>query len=127
MMRDCLACIVGHMGDENAVLAGLELITDNTGNSIPYYLRQAIENLLIKNVPITGSPGYYECHPKKNSGIKAKLLEMVEGDERRSKSAMMLLGWIERYRLERGRPALEARHPDFNCGTAWPLLEVIEK
>lgn len=121
--RDCLACIVGHLGDEEAVLAGLGLIRDNTGNPVPFYLRQAIENWLIENIPITDSPGCYECHPRKDGGIRVKLLEMAKGNKRRSSSAMNLLGWIERCRLERGRPALEARHPNFNDKMAWPLLD----
>ena len=113
-IRDCLACIIRCLGDEDAVLSGLGLINDKTENSVPYYLRQAIENRLIENIPITGSPGHYKCHPRKDGGIRAKLLEMSKDDKKRSSSALSLLGWIGRRRLERGRPALEGRHPNFN-------------
>ncbi len=113
-IRDFLACIVRFLGDEDAVLSGLGLIRDGIKNPIPYYLRQAIDNWLIENIPITGSPGHYECHPRRDGGIRAKLREMTKDDKKRSSSALSLLGWIERCRLERGRPALEARNPNFN-------------
>jgi hypothetical protein len=48
---------------------------------------------------------------------------MVADDPKRSKSAFTLLGQIEEWRLEHGRPAGEPRHPDLASGNSWPPKE----
>jgi hypothetical protein len=49
-----------------------------------------------------------------------RLFKMATDDAKRRKSAFALLGQIEEWRLERGRPTDEPRHPDFQSGAPWP-------
>jgi hypothetical protein len=48
---------------------------------------------------------------------------MALEDRKRRKSAFMLLGQIEQWRLEHGRPTGEPRHPDLASGQSWPPKE----
>ena len=48
---------------------------------------------------------------------------MAIEDEKRRKSAFMLLGQIEEWRLEHGRPTGEPHHPDLSSGQSWPPKE----
>jgi hypothetical protein len=52
--------------------------------------------------------------------LRALLFKMSIADGKRSKSAVMLLGQIEEWRLEYGRPTGEPRHPDLASGQSWP-------
>ena len=55
--------------------------------------------------------------------LRAKLFFMVVADDLRKHSAYSLLGQIEEWRLEYGRPIDEPRHPDFGSGLPWPPPE----
>ena len=46
---------------------------------------------------------------------------MALNDNRRKRSALVLLSQIEVWRLEHGRPSDEPRHPAFDSGEPWPL------
>ena len=46
-------------------------------------------------------------------------------DEIRGKSAFGLLGQIEVWRLDYGKPETEPRHPAFEREVLWPPLEVM--
>ena len=48
---------------------------------------------------------------------------VVPEDEKRRKSAFMLLGQIEEWRLEHGWPTGEPRHSDLASGQFWPPKE----
>jgi hypothetical protein len=48
---------------------------------------------------------------------------MVTEDPERRMSAFKLLGQIEEWRLEQGRPTGEPRHPDFASRLPWPPAE----
>jgi hypothetical protein len=45
---------------------------------------------------------------------------MVRQDQYRARSAYQLLGQIDLWRLQYGRPAREPRHPAFDSGELWP-------
>lgn len=55
--------------------------------------------------------------------VRARLYSMVHEDERRKHSAYSVLGQIEEWRLEYGRPNEEPRHPDIDSGLPWPPAE----
>jgi hypothetical protein len=55
--------------------------------------------------------------------LRRRLFEMAGHDEKRRKAAFSLLGQIEEWRLEHGRPTGEPRHPDFASGEPWPPKE----
>jgi len=50
-----------------------------------------------------------------------RLLEMAQSDPVRKRSAFALLGQIEVWRLEHGRPMDEPRHPAIESGIHWPI------
>jgi hypothetical protein len=45
---------------------------------------------------------------------------MIFDDEQRKHAAYSLVGQIEEWRLEYGRPVGEPRHPDLDFGLPWP-------
>ena len=48
---------------------------------------------------------------------------MAYTDELRKESAYELLGEIDKWRLESGKPDFEPRHPSFSSGRSWPVIE----
>ena len=57
---------------------------------------------------------------KNFAALRTRLFSMVTDDPKRRKCAFSLLGQIEEWRLEHGRPAGEPRHPDVASGEPWP-------
>jgi hypothetical protein len=49
---------------------------------------------------------------------------MTFEDRKRRKSAFKILGRVEVWRLERGWPTDEPRHPDLAFGQCWPPNEL---
>ena len=65
-------------------------------------------------------PGTVTLHARASNELRAQLLRMAFEDPKRQKSAFSLLGQIEIWRLEHGRPTDEPRHPDLESGHSWP-------
>jgi NACHT C-terminal Alpha/Beta 2 len=63
----------------------------------------------------------YSLIPRAASDVRVHLFELATNDRRRRAAASHLLARIEAWRLERGRPSTEPRHPAFESGTSWPL------
>ena len=120
--RLLLANVVGRLGDLEAVSAGLSLIDDTVSPSVPRGISEQIEAAFVERRPHGDSENTFTLEPRSSNVIRAKLLEMVSTDERRKRSALMLLGQIEEWRLEYGRPAGEPRHPAFASGAPWPPM-----
>lgn len=59
-------------------------------------------------------------HARASNDLRTRLFSMVTDDPKRRKFAFSLLGQIEEWRLEHGRPAGEPRHPDVASGEPWP-------
>ena len=110
--RLLLAKVIERLGTVDAVLAGLNLIDDGSTPSVPYDLRSALENVFLERRPY-GKTGSYRPEPRSSNEIRAKLYEMALSDVRRKQSAFALLGQIEVWRLDYGRPSGEPRHPAF--------------
>ena len=124
--RSLLAKVVGQLGDVEAVSAGLNLIDDTVSTPIPYGILKQLEDAFVERRPHGESQGTYTLEPRSSNAIRARLLEMATKDERRKKSALRLLGQIEEWRLEYGRPAGEPRHPAFDLGESWPRMPKVE-
>jgi hypothetical protein len=120
--RSLLAQIVGQLGDVEAVSAGLNLIDDTISTPVPYGILRQLEDAFVERRPHGESQNTYTLEPRSSNAIRAKLLEMATKDERRKKSALRLLGQIEEWRLEYGRPVGEPRHPAFDLGEPWPEM-----
>jgi hypothetical protein len=120
--RLLLSKVIIRLGTLDAVIAGLSLIDDSGNPSIPWDIWKAIESFFIERRP-HGKTGYFTLVPRGSNEIKAKLFEMVRKDYRRKQSAFELLGQIEIWRLEHGRPTSEPRHPAFDSGEMWPPIK----
>lgn len=120
--RALLCKVIARLGTSDAVVAGLLLIDDSGNPSIPYDLRRAIEGVLLEQRAY-GKAGWFTFVPQGSNEIRAKLFEMATKDEQRKKSAFALLGQIEVWRLEHGRPTTEPRHPAFDSGEMWPPIK----
>lgn len=121
--RLLLARVIGWLGSSEAIVAGLNLIDDAAQPPVPWELWERVETLFIDRVPYGQSDNTFTLAARPANSIRAKLFEMATGDERRKKSAFSLLGQIEEWRLEHGRPAGEPRHPALESGEPWPLAE----
>ena len=119
--REVLSDLVNRLATNDAVCAGLNLISDQCKNPIPHYLREAIEKCVTEQSPLEDIPVAYNIKPRENEVIKEKLFDMVCDDEYRSHSAYNLLGYIYQLRLEHGNPPMEPRHPNIKRKEPWPI------
>ncbi|MGP0076693.1 MAG: NACHT domain-containing protein [Bryobacteraceae bacterium] len=116
--RLILSSVVAWLGSEEALIAGLSLISDGSPNRLPYELRKGVEELVLEKQPYRNSQSY-TLAPKTADRVKKRLFEMLL-DPLRYETASHLLAQIEEWRLEYGRPLSEPRHPSFDSGTPWP-------
>jgi hypothetical protein len=119
--RLLLSKVVNRLKTFDAVIAGLSLIEDSGNPSAPYDLQKAIKGVFLEERPY-GKAGWFTIVPQGSNEIKARLFEMAIKDDRRKQSAFALLGQIEVWRLEHGRPPTEPRHPMFDSGEMWPPI-----
>ena len=122
--RLLLARVIGKLGTQEAITAGLSLIDDAAQPPVPWGLWEHVEASFIERVPYSQSENIYTLAARPANSIREKLFEMATKDERRKKSAFSLLGQIEEWRLEYGRPTGEPRHPAFESGEPWPATDV---
>ncbi|MDP1992924.1 MAG: hypothetical protein Q8K00_18070 [Syntrophales bacterium] len=120
--RLLLSKVIFRLGTLEAVVAGLKLIDDNGNPSVPHELWQAIEATFLERRPYGKTENTYTLVPQGSNEIKVKLFDLILKDECRKKSAFALLGQIEVWRLEYGRPNNEPRHPVFDSGEMWPPI-----
>ena len=97
--------------DPDLDLAALQLMRD--GQQIPWIVRQIIKRSFYEEVPVPGSQGVFNVNAIPNTVVRVRLLEM----------AYELLGEIDQWRLESGKPDFEPRHPNISSGHSWPIVE----
>jgi hypothetical protein len=118
--RALLAKVVGMLGTTDAILAGLDLIDDTDPNPVPYDIWKQLEATFVEHRSISSESNAYTPAPRSSNPIRNRLFEMATNDNRRKKAASSLLGQIEVWRLEYGRPNGEPRNPDVECKFSWP-------
>ena len=121
--RVLLAKVLAWLGSTQSLLAGLNLIDDASPRPIPYEINRAIEDLFLEKRPYGANSQSFTRVPRAANDIKARLFEMAKHDPKRARAAYNLLGQIEEWRLEYGRPPSEPRHPVFESGETWPPAE----
>jgi hypothetical protein len=109
--RLLLANVVGRLHSPEAVMAGLNLIDDTTSPAVPHEIWEQIESAFVERRPYGESSNTFTLAPRSSNPIREKLVEMSTKDDQRKKSALHLLGQIEVWRLEYGRPNGEPRLP----------------
>ena len=90
---------------------------------IPQGIWDQLESAFVERRPYEQNPNVFTEHARASNEQRLRLFRMALQDLKRRKSAFMLLGRIETWRLEHGRPTGERRHPDFASGQSWPLAE----
>jgi len=113
--------VINMAKDPELELAALQLMRD--GQQIPWIVRQIIKRSFYEEVPVPGSQGVFNVNAIPNTVVRVRLLEMAYRDELRKESAYELLGEIDQWRLESGKPDFEPRHPNFSSGYSWPIVE----
>lgn len=116
--RNILAKIISHLDCKEAVLVGLNLIDDLATPPVPRGIWLQLENVFVERRPYRNSQNTYTLVSRSSNAIRIRLFEMAVSDERRKKAATDILGQIELWRLQHGRPATEPRHPALASGLA---------
>jgi hypothetical protein len=123
--RLVLAKTLAWIDSPEALMAGLNLIDDTAEQPLPYELWKATEDLILEQRPYKGNPQSYTLVPRAAADVRRRLFEMARHDSRRARTAMDLLGQIEEWRLEYGRPMSEPRHPMVESGETWPFAPTL--
>jgi hypothetical protein len=102
---------MGLLETPEALSAGLNLIDDGKRSPIPQGIWEQLETAFVERQPYGQSGNAFTQHPRASNELRVRLFRMAFEDEKRRKSAFLLLGRIEEWRLEYGRPTSEPRHP----------------
>jgi hypothetical protein len=123
--RQLLLKLIAALGTPDAILAGLPIMNDRSDQPIPYELWKAFENLFLEHRPYGTSGNAYTIVSRSSNEVRKRLFELVLTSPQRRHSAFAMLGQIEVWHLENGKPSTEPRHPDLESGVAWPPLELV--
>jgi len=121
--RELLAKIVGWLGTLEALAASLSLIDDNLRPSVPWDLMRHLEAAFVEQRRIDSVSPAFSLVARASNTLRVQLCRMVATDVRRRVTAFSLLGLIEVWRLEHGRPSGEPRNPLFESKAPWPPAE----
>ena len=105
---------------EDDLVAGLCVLRDDT-SEVPFELLRSIENAFLERRPYGTESNVYTVAPRGSNALRKRLLEIAQTDPLRKRSAFALLGQIEVWRLDHGRPMDEPRHPAIESGAYWPI------
>lgn len=121
--RHILSKVMNELGTPEALAANLNLIDDAKLSRVPQGIWDKLRNAFVERRPYEQSTDTFTMHARASNELRFRLFSMAIGDDKRRKSALMLLGKIEEWRLEHGRPTGEPRHPDLGSGKLWPPKE----
>ena len=122
--RALLSRVMGWLGSSEAALAGLQLIDDTRSPAVPYETWRHLEGVFVEQRSHGKDSNVYTPAPRSSNAIRNQLLEMATLDARRKKAALSLLGQIELWRLEYGRPHGEPRNPALGTRFPWPPVDM---
>lgn len=123
LKRDILSRVMALLGTPEALAANLNLIDDSKASPVPQGVWDQLESAFVERRPDGQDSNLFSVHARSSNELRVRLFRMTIEDERRRKSAFMLLGQIEEWRLEYGRPMGEPRHPYLASGRPWPPNE----
>jgi hypothetical protein len=125
--RSLLLWVIAALGTFDVILAALPTMADSSSQQgIPYELWKAFENLFLEHRPYGPSTNTYTVVARASNEIRAQLFNLVLDDPLRRRSAFAMLGQVEVWHLENGRPDSEPRHPALESGVPWPPLEIFQ-
>ena len=120
--RRLLSAIYRELGSDEMMLAGVNLLQ---GTMWPHGRERGIEAQFLERRTY-GRSGSYVLVPRDAAQARAKLFQAVLNDPGRRQAAFSILGQVEVWRLEHGRPTGEPRHPMIGSGARWPPLSFME-
>ncbi len=103
-------------------MAGVNLLQGAMWN---YGLQRDLEAQFLERRPY-GRSGAFVPVPRNAERARAELFRMVLDDPSRRKAAFAMLGQVEVWRIEHGRPSGEPRHPMIESGEPWPPLSIMK-
>ena len=109
--RHLLSRVMGMLGTPEALAANLNLIDDANPSPVPQGIWEQLESACVERRPYGHIPNVFASHARASNELRVRLFRMSLQDPKRRKSASKLLGKIEGWRLEHGRPTGEPRHP----------------
>ena len=121
--RHILSRVMDWLGTPDALAANLNLIHDAKPSPVPQGTWDQLESTFVERRPYEQNPNVYTVRARASNEPRIRLFRMALEDRERRKSAFILLGQIEVWRLEHGRPTGEPRHPDVASGRSWPPKE----
>ena len=121
--RRILSKVMDSLGTPEALAANLNLIDDDKHSPVPQGIWDQLETSFIERRPHGNNPNVFTEHARASNELRVRLFRMALQDPKRRKSAFALLGEIEVWRLEHGRPTGEPRHPDLGFRQSWPPAE----
>jgi len=121
--RHILSKLMNWLGTPEALAANLNLIDDAKPSPVPQGIWDQLESAFVERRPYGQDPNVFTERARASNELRVRLFKMAIEDEKRRKSAFKLLGKIEEWRLEYGRPTSEPRHPDLASGQSWPPQE----
>ncbi len=121
--RHVLSKVMDWLGTPEALTANLNLIDDAKPSPVPQGIWDQLRSAFVERRPHGQNTNIFTVHARASNELRVRLFRMAIEDEKRWKSAFKLLGQIEEWRLEYGRPASEPRHPDLASGQSWPPQE----
>jgi len=98
-----------------------------TGRRFDGDLRHAIEEVVLKRVPIPDWQDAYELMGEPVAPLRKQLFAMTIEGGAQSALARRSLEFIDHVRDEHGRPYDEPRHPDISTGKPWPVAIVEDR
>jgi hypothetical protein len=115
------------MDSLDALLSTMNLAIEDRSHRWPYFvLEEAFQDLCLIKRRTHPDDSSYTLEPKSALELRRKLMEIVVIGDKRSWNSFSLLGRIDVWRLEHGKPLREPRHPYLDCGLQWPPLELFE-
>ena len=121
--RQILSKVMDSLGTPEALAANLNLIDDARPSPVPQGIWDQLKSAFVERRPYGQNGNVFTEHARASNELRIRLFRMATEDKKRRKSAFTLLGQIEEWRLEYGRPSGEPRHPDLASGQSWPPKE----
>lgn len=118
--RQILSKVLSSIDTAEALEANLSLIDDERGLPVPQGVIEQLERTFVPRQPYGREPNIFTIEARAANELRARLFRMSLEDNKRQRSAARLLGKIEAWRLDYGRPPDERRHPDLGSGQPWP-------
>lgn len=118
--RQLLSRVIARLGTCEALTLNLSLIDDTKPSPVPQGVWDQFKSAFVLHRPDEHISDAFTMSASASNELRIRLFRMAHDDNKRRQSACMLLGRLEEWRLEHGRPVDEPRHPDFASGNQWP-------